>query len=61
MAQYKCTFCGSLMEEGTGTMLVKKDGSLAYYCRSKCKNNNKLGRVARRVEWTEEYQKLHKH
>jgi len=49
------------MEEGTGTMLVRKDGSIAYYCSSKCKNNVKLGRVARRVEWTEEYHKINKH
>ncbi|MCK5659807.1 MAG: 50S ribosomal protein L24e [Methanosarcinales archaeon] len=61
MAQYKCTFCGTLMEEGTGAMLVKRDGSIAYYCSSKCKNNVKLGRVARRVEWTEEYHKLNRH
>jgi large subunit ribosomal protein L24e len=33
-------------------MYVKKDGSVMYFCSSKCQNNHKLGRVPRRVEWT---------
>ena len=47
----KCTFCGKLLEPGTGKMLVKKDGSIQYFCSSKCENNIKLGRVPRLTEW----------
>jgi len=52
--QHTCTFCGVLLEPGTGKMLVKKDGTIFYFCSTKCqnKNNHKLGRVPRRVEWT---------
>ncbi len=48
----KCTFCGTPLEPGTGKMLVRKDGSIQYYCSSKCENNAKLGRVPRLTEWT---------
>ena len=50
--QHVCTFCGNQLEPGTGKMYVKKDGSVMYLCSSKCQNNQKLGRVPRRVEWT---------
>jgi large subunit ribosomal protein L24e len=50
--QHVCTFCGSQLEPGTGKMYVKKDGSVMFFCSSKCQNNQKLGRVPRRVEWT---------
>ena len=50
--QHVCTFCGGQLEPGTGKMYVKKDGSILFFCSSKCQNNQKLGRVPRRVEWT---------
>jgi len=50
---YTCTFCGEKIEPGTGKMYVRKDGSIFYFCSSKCQNNYRLGRVPRRVEWTE--------
>jgi len=50
--QHVCSFCGSQLEPGTGKMYVKKDGSILFFCSSKCQNNQKLGRVPRRVEWT---------
>lgn len=49
----KCTFCGADIEPGTGKMSVRKDGSILYFCSTKCENNNKLGRVPRLVKWTE--------
>jgi Ribosomal protein L24E len=39
------------MEPGTGKMLVKKDGSIQYFCSSKCENNMKMGRIPRLTEW----------
>lgn len=47
----KCTFCGGAVEPGTGKMLVRKDGTIQYFCSSKCENNMKLGRIPRLVEW----------
>jgi large subunit ribosomal protein L24e len=33
-------------------MFVKKDGTIFFFCSTKCQNNHKLGRVSRRVQWT---------
>ena len=49
---FTCTFCGSAMEPGTGKMFVKRDGTIFYFCSTKCQNNQQLGRVPRRVAWT---------
>ncbi|MDY6966187.1 MAG: 50S ribosomal protein L24e [Halobacteriota archaeon] len=51
MENTKCSFCGNMIELGTGKMLVKKDGSIFYYCSSKCEKNMALGRVPRKVKW----------
>lgn len=48
----KCSFCGREIEKGTGKMYVKKDGTVYFFCSSKCeKNMIKLKRVPRRVKW----------
>ena len=53
-----CSFCGKEIEPGTGRMYVKKDGTVLYFCSSKCyKNMMELKRVPRRVRWTREYLK----
>jgi large subunit ribosomal protein L24e len=49
---YTCSFCSGQIEPGTGKMFVRKDGSIFYFCSSKCQNNYRLGRVPRRVVWT---------
>ena len=54
----KCTFCGNVIEKGTGKMFVKKDGKILYFCSSKCeKNMLKLKRKAITVKWTKRYKK----
>ena len=51
-----CSFCGNEIEPGTGKMYVKKDGSIFYFCSSKCeKNLVKLRRKPRKFKWTEQY------
>ncbi len=53
-----CSFCGNEIEPGTGRMYVKKDGTVLYFCSSKCyKNMMELHRVPRRVRWTRDYLK----
>jgi large subunit ribosomal protein L24e len=49
---YTCSFCGAAVEPGTGKMFVKKDGTIYYFCSTKCQNNHRLGRAPRRVPWT---------
>ncbi|HIK01724.1 TPA: hypothetical protein H1008_01280 [archaeon] len=54
----RCSFCGTEIERGTGKILVKKDGSLLYFCSNKCdKNLLKLGRNPVKFGWTRKYQK----
>jgi large subunit ribosomal protein L24e len=50
--QHACNFCGAMLEPGTGKMFVKKDGTVFFFCSTKCQNNHNLGRVSRRVQWT---------
>ncbi|AET65310.1 50S ribosomal protein L24e [Methanothrix harundinacea] len=52
MEERKCSFCNRKIEAGTGKIYAKKDGTVYYFCSSKCeKNMIGLGRVPRRVEW----------
>jgi len=51
-----CSFCGKEIEPGTGKMFIKKDGSILYFCSSKCeKNMLKLGRIPKYITWTNAY------
>ncbi|MBL7054415.1 50S ribosomal protein L24e [Candidatus Woesearchaeota archaeon] len=54
----KCTFCGIVIEQGTGKMYVKKDGKLFYFCSSKCeKNTLKMKRKPIKTKWSGRYEK----
>ncbi|HUY00837.1 MAG TPA: 50S ribosomal protein L24e, partial [Candidatus Deferrimicrobium sp.] len=53
-----CTFCGTDIEPGTGTMYVRKDGSVLFFCTGRChKARLKLKRNPRKLKWTKFYQK----
>ncbi|MEM2866440.1 MAG: 50S ribosomal protein L24e [Candidatus Hadarchaeales archaeon] len=56
-ASFRCSFCGGKVAPGTGTMFVRRDGSLLYFCSSKCERNFKLGRRPDWTRWTEKYRK----
>jgi large subunit ribosomal protein L24e len=58
----KCSFCGQDENFHKGVSLIKNDGSINYFCSSKCRRNAlNLGRDKRKVMWTEAYkQELHK-
>lgn len=52
----KCTFCGREFEPGTGIMYVNNDGSIFWFCSSKCRKNQlELGRDPRKLKWTAYY------
>jgi large subunit ribosomal protein L24e len=54
----KCTFCKTSIEQGTGTMYIKKDGTIFNFCSMKCeKNLLKLGRTPRYMKWTKAFEK----
>jgi len=48
-----CSFCDSQFAKGFGMMYVKKDGTIYYFCSSKCRKNSLgLSREGRRQKWT---------
>ncbi len=47
----RCSFCGATIEPGTGLMYVKNDGTVLYFCSSKCFKNFQLGRNPRKLKW----------
>jgi len=49
----KCTFCGKEISLGSGTMHVKNDGSIFWFCSSKCRKNTlDLKRDYRKYKWS---------
>ncbi|MCD6248419.1 MAG: 50S ribosomal protein L24e [Hadesarchaea archaeon] len=54
----KCSFCGGSIDPGSGLMFVKRDGSISFFCSSKCERNFRLGRKPRRVKWTERSRRM---
>jgi len=52
-----CSFCGEEIAEGTGKMYVRRDGSIYFFCSSKCEKNNQLGRIPRKVKWVKQWDK----
>jgi len=51
----KCFFCGTEESIHKGVHLIRNDGSISYFCSSKCQKNFDLGRDKRRLKWTEGY------
>lgn len=52
----KCVFCGKVESPHKGLHLIKNDGSVNYFCSSKCrKNSTKLKRDKRKVRWAEAF------
>lgn len=50
----KCIFCGIEENSHKGVFYIKNDGSVNYFCSSKCKKNAlKLKRDKRKLKWTE--------
>jgi len=52
----KCSFCKTELVKGTGKMFVKTDGTIFYFCSSKCQNNWKLKRDPKKVNWVRKKQ-----
>jgi large subunit ribosomal protein L24e len=49
----KCSFCGNEFSGGTGMMYVRNDGSILWFCSSKCRKSSlNLRRDARKLKWT---------
>ncbi|MSS75067.1 50S ribosomal protein L24e [Candidatus Pacearchaeota archaeon] len=52
----KCFFCGDERPAHTGIHYIKNDGTIQFFCSSKCRKNTlKLGRDKRKIKWTALY------
>ncbi|MEM4271935.1 MAG: 50S ribosomal protein L24e [Candidatus Pacearchaeota archaeon] len=52
----KCVFCGKEEHAFKGVNLIANDGTINYYCSSKCRRNAlKLKRDKKKLKWTEAY------
>lgn len=59
MVTKNCTFCGSPIEPGSGTMYVRKNGAIYNFCSRKCKVNLlELKHVSRNTRWANEFHRL---
>ncbi|MBD3191602.1 MAG: 50S ribosomal protein L24 [Candidatus Heimdallarchaeota archaeon] len=57
MKEQTCVFCASAIEPGTGTMYVKNDGSILWFCSRKCRVSMiDHKRNPRKLKWTERYE-----
>ena len=53
-----CSFCDRPVAKGTGTMFVKNDGTVFWFCSAKCKKNAiDLKRDPRKFKWTKKFVK----
>ncbi len=49
----QCSFCAQEIEPGTGSMFVKRDGTVFHFCSGSCRKQQlHLGRVGHRFKWT---------
>jgi large subunit ribosomal protein L24e len=54
----KCVFCGREESFHKGIHLIKNDGSIDYFCSSKCRKNAlNLKRDKKRLKWTDSYRR----
>jgi len=47
----KCSFCKKNYDVHKGVTVVMNDGTVNYFCSSKCRKNKKLGRSSEKVKW----------
>ncbi|MEM0026369.1 MAG: 50S ribosomal protein L24e [Ignisphaera sp.] len=55
VSKHVCSYCGRSVEPGTGLMFVQNDGSIIWFCSSKCYKNYRLGRDPKKLPWTRLY------
>ena len=56
----KCSFCNKNYEIPRGLTYVLNNGDILYFCSSKCRKNNNLGRKSKNVNWVRKSDKKEK-
>ncbi|MCI2415516.1 MAG: 50S ribosomal protein L24e [Candidatus Aramenus sp.] len=58
-SSHTCSFCGVTIVPGTGIMYVKNDGTILWFCSSKCRKYMlKYHKDAKRLKWTTSYSRV---
>jgi len=53
-----CSFCGKEFPSGQGIMYVRNDGTILWFCSSKCRiSSRNMKRDSRKLKWTAYYGK----
>jgi len=47
----KCSFCRRVYEIPRGLTFVLNDGTILYFCSSKCRKSWKMGRTSKKLKW----------
>ncbi len=55
VSKHICSYCGNVIEPGGGIMFVRNDGTIMWFCSSKCLKNFRLGRDPKKLPWTKSY------
>jgi large subunit ribosomal protein L24e len=56
-----CSFCGNEFPPGTGMIYIRNDGTVLWFCSSKCRKSSiELKRDSRKVKWTKYFGKEEK-
>ena len=53
----RCSFCKQNYEFPRGLTLVLNDGSINYFCSSKCRKNHQMKRDPKKINWTRRVKK----
>jgi large subunit ribosomal protein L24e len=54
----KCSFCGKSFPPATGMMYIRNDGTILYFCSTRCRKNVLVyKRDPRKLKWTTYYGK----
>ncbi|MCY0850171.1 50S ribosomal protein L24e [Sulfuracidifex metallicus] len=52
----ECSFCGKSIPRGTGLMYLKTDGTVLWFCSSKCRKYMlKFKKDPKKLKWTSSY------
>ncbi len=58
----KCVFCGKEEHSFKGIHYIKNDGTVNFFCSSKCRKNTlKLKRDRKKLKWTTAYREQKAH
>ena len=53
----KCSFCGNVLERGTGKMFILKSNAIKFFCSRKCEKYWNMGRNPKKMKWTKVQEK----